>query len=107
MIPADKACSSRTIREHLRSRRTRAVAPSRADQNSHRLRRGSRGGRLPVVDRRRHKQRNTAERCSNRLKQWREIATRCEKTLTAYLAGVHVVGIFLRSARRFGWDGLG
>ncbi len=42
----------------------------------------------------RHKQRNTAERCINRLKQWRGIATRYEKTATIYLAGLHIAGIF-------------
>jgi transposase len=39
------------------------------------------------------------ERCINRLKQWRGIATRYEKTATIYLAGLHVAGIFLWSAR--------
>lgn len=29
--------------------------------------------------------RNTVERCTNRLKQWRGIATRYEKTVTIYL----------------------
>ncbi|MGX1135678.1 transposase [Streptomyces glaucescens] len=35
----------------------------------------------------------------NRLKQWRGIATRYEKTATIYLAGIHIAGIFLWSAR--------
>ncbi|WP_436845969.1 hypothetical protein [Streptomyces tibetensis] len=39
------------------------------------------------------------ERCINRLKQWRDIATRYEKTATIYLAGLHIAGIFLWSAR--------
>lgn len=65
----------------------------------HRLRRGSRGGRPPAFDRETYKQRNTVERCINRLKQWRGIATRYEKTATIYLAGLHVAGIFLWSAR--------
>ncbi len=34
-----------------------------------------------------------------RLKQWRGIATRYEKTATIYLAGLHIAGIFLWSAR--------
>lgn len=34
-----------------------------------------------------------------RLKQWRGIATRYEKTATIYLAGLHMAGIFLWSAR--------
>jgi hypothetical protein len=48
---ADKAYSSRAIREHLRKRGIRAVIPVPADQRSHRLRRGGRGGRPPAFDR--------------------------------------------------------
>jgi transposase len=51
-------------------------------------------GQTPAFDREAYKQRNTVERCINRLKQWRGIATRCEKTETIYLAGLHVTGIF-------------
>jgi transposase len=87
----------RAIREHLRKRGIRAVIPVPADQRSHRLRRGSRGGRPPAFDRETYKQRNTVERCINRLKQWRGIATRYEKTATIYLAGLHVAGIFIWS----------
>lgn len=61
---------------------SRAVIPVPADQRGHRLRRGSRGGRPPAFDREVYKQRNTVERCINRLKQWRGIATRYEKTAT-------------------------
>ncbi|MFI2206721.1 hypothetical protein ACH47Z_39570 [Streptomyces sp. NPDC020192] len=39
------------------------------------------------------------ERCINRSKQWRGIATRYEKTATIHLAGLHVAGIFLWSVR--------
>ncbi|MBB5809550.1 transposase [Streptomyces collinus] len=99
LVLADKAYSSRAIREHLRKRGIRAVIPVPADQHAHRLRRGSRGGRPPAFDRETYKQRNTVERCINRLKQWRGIATRYEKTATIYLAGLHVAGIFLWSAR--------
>ncbi|TDT36638.1 DDE family transposase [Streptomyces sp. BK208] len=45
-----------------------------------------------------YKQRNTIERCINRLKQWRGIATRYEKTATIHLAGLHIAGIFMWSA---------
>jgi transposase len=45
------------------------------------------------------KVRNTVERCINRLKQWRGIATRYEKTAVIYLAGLHIAGILLWSAR--------
>jgi transposase len=99
LVLADKAYSSRAIREHLRKRGIRAVIPVPADQRGHRLRRGSRGGRPPAFDRDTYKQRNTVERCINRLKQWRGIATRYEKTATIYLGGLHIAGIFLWSAR--------
>ncbi|MFE9708465.1 IS5 family transposase [Streptomyces sp. NPDC005930] len=99
VVMADKAYSSRAIRDHLRKRGIRAVIPIPADQRNHRLRRGSQGGRPPAFDREAYKQRNTVERCINRLKQWRGLATRYEKTATIYLAGLHIAGIFLWSAR--------
>lgn len=99
VVLADKAYSSRAIREHLRKRGIRAMIPVPADQRRHRLRRGSRGGRPAAFDRETYKQRNTVEQCINRLKQWRGIATRYEKTATMHLAGHHIAGIFLWSAR--------
>jgi len=99
MVLADKAYSSREIRGHLRQRGIRAVIPERADQQANRVRRGQAGGRPPAFDREAYKQRNTVERCINRLKQWRGIATRHEKTATVYLAGLRLAGIFLWPAR--------
>ena len=49
-LRADKAYSSRAIRQHLRDRGSIAVIPEPADQAGHRKRRGSRGGRPPVFD---------------------------------------------------------
>ncbi len=95
----DKAHSSRVIREHLRKCGIRAVIPVPADQRRHRLRPGSRGSRPPAFDRETYKQRNTVERCINRLKRWRGIATRYEKTTTIYLAGLHIAGNSLWPAR--------
>jgi transposase len=92
VVLADKPYSSRAIRAHLHKRGIRAVIPVPADQRGHRLRRGSQGGRPPAFDLETHKQRNTVERCINRLKQWRGIATRYEKTATIYLAGLHIAG---------------
>jgi hypothetical protein len=51
-VLADKAYSSRAIREHLRRRGIRTVILVPADQRSHRLRRGSRGGRPHLTVRR-------------------------------------------------------
>ncbi|MEV7817780.1 IS5 family transposase [Streptomyces flaveolus] len=98
MVLADKAYSSRAIRDHLRRRGIRAVIPERTDQQTNRQRRGPAGGRPPAFDRQAYKQRNTVERCINRLKQWRGIATRYAKTATIYLADLHIAGIFLWSA---------
>ncbi|WP_238783174.1 IS5 family transposase [Streptomyces monomycini] len=99
VVLADTAYSSRAIRDHLPNRGIRAVIPVPAGQRGHRLRRGSRGGRPPAFGREAYKQRNTVERCINCLKQWRGIATRYEKTATVCLAGLHIAGVFLWSAR--------
>ncbi|MFE5597539.1 IS5/IS1182 family transposase, partial [Streptomyces sp. NPDC056549] len=37
-----------------------------------------------------YKERNTVERLINRLKAWRGIATRFDKTPESYLAGLHL-----------------
>ncbi|QIK04785.1 IS5 family transposase [Streptomyces sp. ID38640] len=95
VVRADRAYSSRAIRDHLRKRGIREVIPVPADRRGHRLRRGSLGGRPPAFDREMYKQRNTVERCIDRLKQWRGLATRYERTATIYLAGLHIAGIFL------------
>lgn len=52
------------------------MIPQPADQAANRKRRGSRGGRPPDFDREAYKPRNTVERCINKLKQWRGLATR-------------------------------
>lgn len=98
-VSADKAYSSRAIRAHLRGRGIRAVFPEPADQAGHRRRRGRHGGRPPLLDREAYKRRNTVERCINRLKQWRGIATRYDKTATNYHAALLIAAIFIWSAR--------
>ncbi|WP_442759345.1 IS5 family transposase [Streptomyces pseudogriseolus] len=94
---ADRANSSRAIRIHLRRRGIRAVIPQPSDQIGHRQRRGRRGGRPPGFDRDAHKQRNTVERCTNRLKQWRGLATRTDKLTLAYQTALHPAGILIRT----------
>ncbi|MFJ8043700.1 IS5 family transposase [Kitasatospora sp. NPDC096147] len=98
-VLADKAYSSRAIRAHLRGRGIRAVIPQPADQIANRKRLGRRGGRPPACDYDTYKRRNTVERCINKLKQWRGLATRYDKTATIYLAGLHLAAIFIWSAR--------
>ncbi|MFF0645427.1 hypothetical protein ACFYVV_17640 [Streptomyces tendae] len=48
-------------------------------------------------DRETYKQRNTVERCINRLKQRQGSATRYEKSAIIYMAGLHIAGTFLGS----------
>ncbi|WTC77561.1 IS5 family transposase [Streptomyces sp. NBC_01637] len=99
VVLADKAYSSRAIRSHLRRHGIRSVIPQPADQAANRKRLGQRGGRPPVFDRDAYKQRNTVERCINKIKQWRGLATRYDKTATIHLAGLHIAAIFIWSER--------
>jgi transposase len=87
-LRADKAYSSRAIRGHLRSRGVVAIIPEPADQQGHRQRRGSRGGRPPAFDAEAYKGRNVVERRFCDLKQWRGIATRYDKLALTYRAAV-------------------
>ena len=94
-VLADKAYSSRAIRSWLRRRGIRATIPQPSDQHAHRKRRGSRGGRPPAFDRAIYRQRNVAERCINRLKQWRGLAMRTDKLAVHYQAALTVAAILL------------
>ena len=94
-VLADKAYSSRAIRDWLRRRGIRATIPQPSDQQAHRRRRGSTGGRPPAFDKQHYRQRNVAERCINRLKQWRGLATRTDKLAVHYQAARTLAGILL------------
>lgn len=87
-IRGDKAYSSRAIRAHLRGRGIKAVIPEPRDQQGHRQRRGSRGGRPVAYDAADYKNRNVIERGFCRLKQWRGLATRYDKLAIVYRAAV-------------------
>jgi transposase len=94
-VLADKGYSSRAIRSYLRSRRIAAVIPERADQQANRARRGRRGGRPPAFDPVVYRRRNVVERCFNRLKQYRAIATRYDKTALSYQAMIDLATLIL------------
>jgi len=94
-VIADKAYSSRAIRQVLRRCGIRAVIPERADQKANRVRRGQAGGRPPAFDRELYKARNIVERCFSRLKQFRAIATRFDKLAARYRAGLHLASLIL------------
>lgn len=92
-VIADKAYSSRANRGYLRRRGIAATIPEKDDQAAHRRKRGSRGGRPPAFDTETYKQRNTAERCFNKLKQHRAVATRYDKRDYVYNGTIEVASI--------------
>ncbi|WSU71082.1 IS5 family transposase [Streptomyces sp. NBC_01102] len=94
-VLGDKGYSSKAIRAWLRRRGIAHTIPERADQVRNRARRGSRGGRPPAFDREAYKHRNVVERCFNRLKQWRGIATRYDKTIQSYEAAVTLASLLM------------
>lgn len=94
-VLADKAYSSRANRAYLRSRRITAVIPEKVDQTAARRRKGSAGGRPVAFDPELYRLRNSVERCFNKLKQWRGIATRCDKRADSYEAAVTLVSIMI------------
>jgi transposase len=98
-VAGDKAYSSRANRAHLRKRGIKAVIPEKKDQAAHRRNRGSRGGRPVTHDAALYKERNTVERAIHRMKTWRGIATRYDKTPESYLAGLQLraATIWIRS----------
>lgn len=94
-VLGDKGYSSRAIRSWLRRHGIPHTIPERADQTRNRARRGSRGGRPPAFDRETYKHRNVVERCFNRLKQWRGIATRYGKSAQCYQAAVTLSSLLM------------
>ena len=92
-VLADKAYSSRSTRRLLRTRRITAVIPEPRDQQTHRKRRGQRGGRPVRCDPEAYKGRNVVERSFNALKQWRGLATRYDKLAVIYRGGAVLAAI--------------
>jgi transposase len=94
-VIADKAYSHPSTREAMRNRRIRFVSPERDDQIARRAGKGSRGGRPPAFDAEQYTQRNVVERCFNRLKQFRDLATRYAKRAAYYQAELTIAAIIL------------
>lgn len=83
-VVGDKGYSSRKIRRYLRRRGIRLTIPRRADER--------RGGSFNKGI---YRERNRVERCINRLKQYRRVATRYEKQAVNYLAMLHIAAILI------------
>ncbi len=94
-VIGDKGYSSKAIRTWLRRHGIGHTIPERADQARNRARRGRLGGRPQAFDRETYKRRNVVERCFNRLKQWRGIATRYDKTAQSYQAAITLASLLM------------
>jgi transposase len=94
-VIADKAYSHPSTRRALRKRRISFTCPERSDQIAWRKNRGAAGGRPPAFDPEIYKRRNVVERCFNRLKQFRGLATRYAKRVAYYRAEVVIATIAL------------
>ena len=95
-VLADKAYSHPSTRSGMRAKRIRFTCPERSDQIARRKAKGSAGGRRPAFDREEYKRRNLVERCFNRFKQFRDLATRYAKRAAYYTSEVIIASIILR-----------
>ena len=89
---ADKGYSCPRRRQLLRRRQIPHTTPERRDQ---RAQRATRPGRPLAFDKVTYARRNVVERCINRFKQWRGLATRYEKRAANYRALVVLAAIVI------------
>jgi len=87
-VLADKGYPSKANRAWLRARDIAATIPERDDQIAHRRKKPGRPINFGDDQRIRYRGRNVVERCFNKLKQWRGIAMRSDKTARNYHSAV-------------------
>ena len=84
MLLADRGYDADAVRSDIASTGTRAVIPAK------------RGRRHPALhDADAYKMRNRIERMFNKLKNWRRVATRYDKTAASFLGFVSIASAFL------------
>ena len=83
-VIADKGYDSDELVESIHQRGAKVVIPPRSNRNHPRR-----------LDKHSYKRRNLVERFVNRLKHYRRVATRYEKTARNFLAFVHVASSFV------------
>jgi len=84
VVIGDKAFDSQALADSIEARGAEAVIPSRSSVKEPR-----------AYDRERYKDRNLVERFWHKLKQYRRVATRYEKTDQNFLAFIHVASIMI------------
>lgn len=94
-VLADKAYSHPSTRAALRRRGIAFTSPERSDQIARRRAKGSAGGRPPAFDPALYADRNVVERFFNRLKQFRDLATRYAKRAAYYRAELIIASTVL------------
>ena len=78
-VVADKGYDSSSLAQVIKQRGAQVVIPSRSSAKQPRL-----------IDWNLYKDRNKIERFFNRIKQYRRVATRYDKTATSFLAFLHL-----------------
>jgi transposase len=83
-VIADKGYDSKAVVAAVQAKGAEAVIPTLRTRKEQR-----------VIDRERYKDRNLAERFWHKVKQFRRVATRYEKTARNFLAFVHLASIMV------------
>jgi transposase len=94
-VTTEKGYIGKRCRKALRSRRISTLIPTQDKERTARQKKGSDGGRPFFFDAQEYKKRNIVERCINRLKQFRRVATRYDKRAQNYLAFITFASILI------------
>lgn len=94
-VLADKGYPSKANRAWLRERHVAATIPERDDQIAHRRKKPGRPIDFGEQQKARYRGRNVVERTFNKLKQWRGIAMRTDKTARSYRAAISLAATLI------------